>query len=386
MKLWTVCKFEFSRFFKWQQELISLGLIVFIYGFMAVWGLLQQQDDEQRVRQLGWLSELQAPELDGVRWHPVQGNISELVQNYDLIVDLTPNSVQLYHQQSRDWQQDIARQVANWWQDHQLQAMDLPERALELVQNRPSLIWQRFNEQGEVQEDSLFSAEDLGFFALILVGIGAFTSFAYLLQSITSEKQQRVTEQLLTLIDAQTWISGKILGIGLLALKTMLTTSLILLAVFQAIFFYYDGQLLRLELSWVLLPMLLFILLGLYWVIALMAGLASLVNDPNHSSKSLLMLIPMLPLLLSFSLLNSLDGNLALYSSIVPITSYAVMPLRLAAGEASWGQALLALALLLPTLWAMRWLAGRIFQAGIRSYGRELGFSELMYQLTRKQS
>lgn len=384
MTSWTVAKFEFSRFFKWQQELMTLGLVVFLYAIMALWSLLQQQDSDQRVRELAWMSEQQPPVIDGVRWQLRQGEIAPLLADFDLVVALEPDSVRLYHQQSRDWQQDVARQVRDWWQDQQLQQLDLPERAQQLIAQPPILDWQRLNEQGEEQDDSFFSAEDLGFFALVLIAVGAMTSFAYLLQSITSEKQQRVTEQLLTLIDTQTWINGKILGVGGLALKTVLSTSLILLAVMQAIMLYVDGQWLQLQWSWILLPMLLFILLGLYWIIALMAGLASLINDPNHSARSMFMLLPLLPLLLSFTLIDSLNGQLALYSSIFPLTSYAVMPLRLAAGEATWLQAALALVLLVPTLWGMRWLAGGVFQAGIRSYGREIGFSELLYQMTRK--
>ena len=61
--------------------------------------------------------------------------------------------------------------------------------------------------------------------AMIAVGLvlyGVFTSMAYILVSVTAEKQLRVTEQVISAISPQTWIDGKIIGISGVALVNVL--------------------------------------------------------------------------------------------------------------------------------------------------------------------
>lgn len=384
MNLWTIARFEFSRFFKWKQELITLLLIVVMAAAGGAWGYFQALSEENRT--LAWLSEHTPPELDGYDFVTVSGNLDSALSQYPLVIQLDEQALRLSALEQQAWQQALGQSLQSWWHQQLIERLDLPSELREQIQEPPRLQFDFYDEQGEIASDDSWSDDSLYFFINVIVLVAAFTGFAYMLSSITGEKQQRITEQLLTLVSPQQWIDGKILGISLLAIKTMATTSLIILLFAQGMALYFDGEWLALNLHWHYLLVLGFVLLGLGWVNATMAALAALINDPNHSSRSLLMFIPMLPLLLSFNLMGQLDGTMAQVTSIVPLTSYAVMPMRILAGEAATWEWLLALLLLLPTIWLIRALAARVFAAGIRSYGREIGFSELLYQLTRKNS
>lgn len=57
--------------------------------------------------------------------------------------------------------------------------------------------------------------------------------------------------------------------------------------------------------------------------------------------------------------------------SLVPGTSVTAMPMRLVLGEVSTLDLLLSIALLLVGIAALRWVAGRVFAAGIMLYGKE---------------
>ena len=45
MTRWTIAKFEFLRFFKWKQELIGLGLMLFFMLLTSSWPLLKNLMD-----------------------------------------------------------------------------------------------------------------------------------------------------------------------------------------------------------------------------------------------------------------------------------------------------------------------------------------------------
>jgi ABC-2 type transport system permease protein len=102
-----------------------------------------------------------------------------------------------------------------------------------------------------------------------------------------------------------------------------------------------------------------------------LAGFAATIDDPNHSSRSIVMFIPLVPVMLSFSILGSADSGLAVFLSIFPLTSFAAMPIRVAEVGVPWWQWVIALGLLLATLYWARKLAARLFRLGITMYGKE---------------
>jgi ABC-2 type transport system permease protein len=110
---------------------------------------------------------------------------------------------------------------------------------------------------------------------------------------------------------------------------------------------------------------------------AVMAAIAATIDDPNSSTRSLLLFLPMLPSGLAFTLVSRAETGIAQALSIFPLTSMSVLPLRLMATTVPWWEVVVAIGGLLLAAWFFRRLAGRIFAAAILMHGKEPGLREL---------
>ena len=111
---------------------------------------------------------------------------------------------------------------------------------------------------------------------LFLLALGVFSGFGFMFTAITTEKQNRVTEQLLTLLTPQQWMDGKILGISLFCLKSMLTSGLFFFLVIQAFRLIDNKPMQSIPMTgFEVFSALLFVGLGLLLVNSFMAGFAA---------------------------------------------------------------------------------------------------------------
>lgn len=260
----------------------------------------------------------------------------------------------------------------------QLQQLTLPEtekRFLEL----PNVSWIETSQRSESETEESENDNSLVFLYLLMaVGVGALTSFGYLFSSITKEKQQRVTEQLLVLVQPSEWIDGKVLGITLHSIKAAITMVVYFVFIFQGIFWFLEGEFVALELSVALLFAIPFLVIGLLIINAIMAAFAATIDDPNHSSKTYIMFLPYMPLGWAFFLMDRMESGLAYWSSFIPLTSFAVMPMRIIEGNVAWWEVVISLVLLIALLWGVRRVALGIFKSGIRRYGQEPSFKDML--------
>ncbi|NUQ11289.1 MAG: ABC transporter permease [Gemmatimonadaceae bacterium] len=218
---------------------------------------------------------------------------------------------------------------------------------------------------------------------LFLVILAVFTSMAYLLTGITGEKQLRVTESITAIIPPQAWIDGKILGIGAYAMTTILNMMVggVLLAVLgtYAWGFVIPDVFVR---PAVLLLLVAYSLLALAMWNAAFAAFASTIDDPNTSTRTSVMFLPMLPLVMTFGVLRDPDGLASRVMSLVPLTSPSAMPMRVILSNPGAAEIAASLALLAAMAWLFRRLAGRVFEVGMLMYGKEPTLREMWRWMT----
>jgi ABC-2 type transport system permease protein len=118
-------------------------------------------------------------------------------------------------------------------------------------------------------------------------------------------------------------------------------------------------------------------LLGMLLWYAALGAFTSTIDDPNNSMRSTALLLPMLPIGVAWSVQDKADSVVATVLSVFPLTSYAVLPVRLAITTTEWWEVPLALVLLVITIWAVRRAGGRLFAAGVQMYGKEPGWREM---------
>jgi ABC-2 type transport system permease protein len=249
-----------------------------------------------------------------------------------------------------------------------LAATGLEADALGTLLAPVSIAVQRPAGQGPGRGDRLLTGG-----VLVLTIVGLMTGMGFLFAGITGEKQQRVTEQVVSAIAPQRWVDGKILGLAGVALVNTLVTALALGSLL--LFFAVVVRRMPLSLSLdrpLLVPLLVLLpLLGFLLWFTFLAAVAATIDDPNTSTKGSLLMLPLLPVAIAGLLLTRADSAVAQAFGVFPFTAPAVLPVRLLLADVAPWEVPLALLLLVATIWLLRRAAGKIFAVGMLMYGKE---------------
>ncbi|MBT1446098.1 ABC transporter permease [Shewanella sp. JM162201] len=377
---WTIAVFEFKRFLKWKQELMSIGFMLLTFAVMSAWPHIKGFIDKDY--RVAIVTAAQLPEVEGFVFSKLdaaalEGAKAELGERWDLLVNSSGGSLAITGTQSASWHEKLTSQLQRWYQQQQISALPLTGEQRQVIDTLPEVNFSFTKEQtGDEQERKVRKVVSMVFLGLLIMGY--FASFGLMFTAITGEKQQRVTEQLLTLVSAREWIDGKVIGISLFSLKTILTYGVMALLLIQGAAMISGKGGLSLPLGVLdMLGMLLFLGLGLLMLNTFLAGFAATIDDPNHSGRSMVMLLPGVLMGLVFAVMDNIEGQLMQVLSWLPLTSFAAMPMRIAAGEVAWWELLGSLGLLAAFVVWLANASARVFELGIRMYGKEPGWGDI---------
>jgi ABC-2 type transport system permease protein len=87
--------------------------------------------------------------------------------------------------------------------------------------------------------------------------------------------------------------------------------------------------------------------------------------------------------MMSISVMQNPEGNIAFWGSMIPFTSPVVMLVRLPTGVPLW-QLITSLSLLIGGFIFTTWLAGRIYRTGILMYGKKVSWKEMIKWISYK--
>ncbi len=241
------------------------------------------------------------------------------------------------------------------------------------------------------------------FFIILIYGM-------QVMRSVMEEKINRIIEVLISSLKPFELMMGKVLGVGLVGL-TQISIWLVLMPLI-----YFIGAALigfnpegmenlhqtnlpaeTMELTskekigqvfleiramnwWLILPLTLFYFLAGYFAYsALFAAIGSAVGEDINDANSLTFPV-MMPLMFSiyigFSAVNAPDSSLAVWSSMIPLLSSIVMPVRLPFDPPLWQIGVSMVSLIVFTIFLV-WLAARIYRVGILMYGKKASFKEI---------
>ena len=379
MNIWTIAVFEFKRYFKWKQEIISLCLMLLGFGFSMAWPVLKSVLDKDY--QVAVLVEGAMPKLDGYQFTQLKPEgktdvLKNLGESWHAVIDSENGKLTLTVKEKASWQGKLKNELQTWQQQRLIAGLPLDAAQRKRITDLPEIEIHTLKADNKDQNDR---GRDLISGALLfLLIMGIFSGFGYLFTGITSEKQNRVTEQLLTLITPSQWIQGKILGISLFCMKTMITYGILFFLLIKGVAAFSGKAEVNLPITvFEIFSATLFVTLGLLLVNSFMAAFAATIDDPNHSSRSILMFLPALPVGLAYSGVDNAEGMMMQVLSIFPLTSFAAMPLRMAHTEVALWQWALSLTLLIACLWWFKSAATRVFTLGIRMYGKEPTWSQM---------
>ncbi|MDD5367744.1 MAG: ABC transporter permease [Anaerolineaceae bacterium] len=214
------------------------------------------------------------------------------------------------------------------------------------------------------------------------------TASGLMLNSVTSEKQNRVMEILLVSVRPIQMLTGKIIALGIAGLLQTVIWSGAGLLLMRT-----NGSTLSLPPGFQL-PTSILVWGGLFFILGygvyagLMAGVGALVPNLREASQATtVMIIPLIvPLMFMNTLVNDSNGGLAVGLSLFPLTSPVAMMTRLAAGTVPVWQILLSAAILAFTaLLTIRAVAG-MFRAQTLLTGNSFSLRNFVLALAGKGS
>jgi len=242
--------------------------------------------------------------------------------------------------------------------------LDQDQALIDRIQNPYTLEVELLSGQTQRDPDSPLTFF-LPYIVTFLFYFVIFGSASLMLNSVTSEKQNRILEILMTSITPMEMLAGKMIALGLVGLLQTLVWSSMGLFILRL-----SGQRLALPAEFQLDAMiiiwgLLFFLLGYAVYASLMAGVGALVPNLREASQAtFVIMIPLIaPLILVSPLIRRPNSVLSMIFSLFPLTSPVSMMTRLAATAVPVWQVILALVILLITAYfIVRSVAG-LFRA-----------------------
>ena len=298
-----------------------------------------------------------------------------LVIGPDVLAD--PSDVRLYtHEASTlDLESAIAERIGQILEAEKLKAYaidDLPQ-IMQSVKTDVTLQAFRIDEAGGDRASSsvlsMVSAYVFGFLIYMFV----FMYGAMVMQGVVEEKSSKVLEIIVSSVRPFELMLGKILGIASVAVAGQMPSGMdadtlsalrgvtdfgFLARMFGGFLVYFVG--------------------GYLLYAAMFAAIGSAVDNVQDTQQlQLPVTIPMIfALIVMMNVMREPNSSLAVWCSIIPLTSPIIMMARMPYGVPLW-QIVLSVGLLYASFVAMVWTAGKIYRVGIFMYGKKPGFKEL---------
>jgi len=386
----TVTRWEFGRFYKPRNEALGLVImlvvsVVFYFGgkyafsesdYKMEINVYYDMDDTLTTFLNSKYLVKMIPREDKAKFIEVMSYKKEGV-----LLETDSENFVVHAYKNTSVIKNLKADLSEYRKQRELQKIGLSSDELNVVLS-PATVIESF-----VYTDNSGKRVVLSYFFAGLMIMAVFLSFAYQFTAITGEKQLKITEQIVSAINPQVWMDGKIFGITLTGISSMLTYT-VLSIIGGMLFFQFTGLPASGILDYLYLPSIViyvpFALVGILIWNAILAAIASIITDPNNSGKSSLMMLPVVFVISSFLVIRDPDSGLSIFLSWFPLTSATSMPMRWAITEVGYWQLAGSFIILVLTFYFLRKLAAKIFRVSILITGKEPTFSEV-YILSKQK-
>lgn len=228
------------------------------------------------------------------------------------------------------------------------------------------------------------------------------------MRSVIEEKTNRIIEIIISSVKPFQLMMGKIIGTSLAGILQFTIWAVIgLLLMFTASMFFgvsvgssaslpvsqlpqiptdisvtvqlYIKELWNLPIASILFGFVIYFIGGYFLYSSFYAAIGAAVDNQTDSQQFLLPIV--MPLVLSvyigfFSVVNDPNGSIAVWFSMIPLTSPIVMLMRIPFGVPLW-QIAISVSLLFTTFFGVVWFASKIYRVGILMHGKKPSWKEL---------
>jgi ABC-2 type transport system permease protein len=206
------------------------------------------------------------------------------------------------------------------------------------------------------------------------------------LRGVLEEKTTRVAEVVVSSVQPETLLAGKILGVGAVGLTQQILwviTTVLMFKLRKPILAKFGVSTMPFALPEIsiglALLLLLFFLLGFVFYSSLYAAVGASVNseqEAQQAAQPMLILLVATAIFINPILINP-TSTLSTVMSLLPFSAPIIMPLRLALGSVPWYELVISLVGVLLACWGATWLAARIYRVGLLMYGKRPTLREM---------
>jgi len=239
--------------------------------------------------------------------------------------------------------------------------------------------------QGSDKEEFDFLINYLGpIIVVFFLFISIFTSSGFLFSGVLKEKTNRVIELLLSSVNHNQLVAGKVMGLGLLGIfQIMIWYGITLILILSDFLNVSEIGFLTLKNAGLFL---LYFILGYLYFASIFVGIGSLFSNEEdaHHLNQFMRLLSILPIVLAILVLETPNSLLVRVLSFIPPLTPTFMILRTPLGNPPTMDYYLSIGIMIVSILISIYFAGKLFQVGSLLYGKKPGFKEIFRILLRR--
>jgi ABC-2 type transport system permease protein len=298
--------------------------------------------------------------------------------------------------------ESVESDVRRVLREERLARSNVSAEVREIFEARYNIDSLKLTEDGEEEDNAIMGAV-FGFILGLLIFIGVFGYGAVLMRSVIEEKTNRIVEVIASSVKPIELMTGKLLGICVLALTQfgVWIASYIGLSMAAApvATMFVDAQMKNIppeaveasasfdpsKLEAFIVDPNIFLYFFVFFIIGFLiyAGIFAAIGaavDSEQDTQQFMMPV-MIPIFIGYFLnirvMENPDSTVAVVASLFPLTAPINMISRIAATQVPPIQIIASLLLMSLTFVGLMWLAAKIYRVGILMYGKKPSYKEL---------
>jgi ABC-2 type transport system permease protein len=201
-------------------------------------------------------------------------------------------------------------------------------------------------------------------------------------RSIIEEKTSRVFEVMLATVKPGEMMAGKVIGVGSVGLTQVslwMLAAVILTATPLMTHLLGGGTHISISAAQVGF-FIVYFLLGYLLYSAMAAALGAMTNSEQELQQlNMFLVMPLAACMISLPLVLNAPQNIwSRVLSLVPFFSPLLMYMRISVSPVPWYEVAASIVMMALTIWAILWVASRIYRVGILMYGKKPNLPEIL--------
>src|SRR5690625_4457219 len=398
-----VAKWEVKKNLKNKSFIISLFLTPLIFlAFAIIPSLLSDSGEDEAIKvfikdelnvydsleaivneseQIDWKLEETTLSTEDIKKEVEQEENSAYILLTETVIDNGSVDVYLHEDVESSFMNEV-HILEGILHELQIANLDLTDEQLNVISRGIAFDFHQEDTTGEENNEEKSSAglfpEDSDKFLQRLIpgifsGIILFSiviSGMMIFQSASQEKKDKIAEIILSSVTPNELMQGKIIGYFVLGIVQVFIW--IAFAI-PLIIWKFDFPIFEYLFVPELAILLIIAVLGYLLFASIFVGIGATIEDVSTSGnfQGFVLMIPFIPFMLLGPIINDPSGMVAKVASYIPFTSPGILIIRLSMLEQwPWVEVIIAIIILMISVWLFMKLAGKIFKTGILLYGK----------------